>query len=76
VIYEAFGLGDLSDEELRAVSDIDDAMLYYEFVELAGVKIRAEAPPITMSHDFSYKPMADVERDFLSLFDALCNEKE
>jgi len=76
VIYEKFGLGDLNGSELSAVSEIDDAMLYYEFEELAGIKIRAEAPPVTMSHDFSYKPMADVERDFLSLFDALYNEKE
>lgn len=71
VIFEKFGLQDLRGDELRAVKEIDDSMLYYEFEALAGVSIRDVAPVITMSHDFSYKPMADVERDFLSLFNAL-----
>jgi 5'-deoxynucleotidase YfbR-like HD superfamily hydrolase len=71
VVFDKFGLGDLSGDELRAIKDIDDAMLYYEFEALAGVQIRDIAPVITMAHDFAYKPMADVERDFLSLFEAL-----
>lgn len=71
VIFDKFGLGDIKGDELRAVKEIDDAMLYYEFEALAGVQIRDFAPVITMAHDFSYKPMEDVERDFLNLFDAL-----
>jgi hypothetical protein len=76
VIYERFGLGDLSGDELRAVSEIDDSMLYYEFEALADVKIKDLAPYITLSHDFAYKPMADVERDFLNLFDSLYHKQE
>lgn len=76
VIFTKFSLGDLHGDELRAVKEIDDSMLYYEFEALAGVKIREVVPHITMSHDFSYKPMADVERDFLSLFDVLCGGEE
>ncbi len=71
VILDKFGLGDMNGDELRAVKEIDDAMLYYEFEALAGVHIRDVAPAITMAHDFSYKPMSDVERNFLSLFNAL-----
>lgn len=74
VIFGRFGLGQMSGDELRAVKEIDDAMLYYEFEALAGVQIRDVAPVITMSHDFSYKPMADVERDFLSMFDVLSKQ--
>ncbi len=76
VIFEKFGLDDISSDELRTVSEIDDSMLYYEFEELAGVKIRVVAPPVSMPHDFSCKPMADVERDFLNLFEALFTKKE
>ena len=76
VIFTKYDIGDLGGDELRAVKEIDDSMLYYEFEALAGVKLRDMAPHITMSHDFSYKPMADVEHDFLSLFDALFNEKQ
>lgn len=71
IIFDKYGLGDMGGDELRAVKEIDDSMLYYEFEALAGVRIKDNAPVITMSHDFSYKPMADVERDFLSMFDAL-----
>lgn len=71
VIFDKIGLGELSGDELRAVKEIDDAMLYYEFEALTGVRISDVAPVITMAHDFAYKPMADVERDFLSMFDAL-----
>ncbi len=76
VIYAKFGLGDMNGDELRAVKEIDDSMLYYEFQALAGVKLRDVAPHITMSHDFSYKPMADAEHDFISLFDALISKEE
>jgi len=75
VIYGKYGLGDLNEDALRAVKEIDDAMLYYEFEALAGVKIREHAPYIAISHDFSYKPMVDVERDFLNLFESLCGEE-
>lgn len=71
VVFGKFGLGDLDADALRAVKEIDDAMLYYEFEALTGARIKDQPPAITMAHDFSHKPMADVERGFLSLFNAL-----
>ena len=31
MIYARFGLGDLSEDELQEMDEIDDVLLYYEF---------------------------------------------
>jgi hypothetical protein len=67
-VYAAFGISDLSDEELKAVDDIDNAMLYFEFEALTGSIITKTRPYISMKHDFSAKPIETVEREFLSRF--------
>ncbi len=71
VIFRKYGLEDIGEDSLRAVKEIDDSMLYYEFEALAGVKLKDEPPVISMAHDFSFKPMADVENGFLDLFKTL-----
>ncbi len=71
VIFSAFGLNDLSEQELAAVKEIDDAMLYYEFEALADYRMSKIPPSISMQHDFSQRPFEDVERQFLMLFDEL-----
>jgi hypothetical protein len=70
-VFAAFGLSSLSGDELKAVNDIDDAMLYYEFKALAGTRIKNSAPYISMGHDFSQKRIEDVEREFLDIFKGL-----
>jgi 5'-deoxynucleotidase YfbR-like HD superfamily hydrolase len=71
-VYAAFGLSGLSDEELKAVDDIDNAMLYYEFEALTGALISKTRPYISKEHDFSPRPIGNVEREFLETFQKLC----
>lgn len=67
VIYHVFGIADLSNDEKHIVMQIDDAMLYYEFLALMDTYIRENAPYISMQHDFSQLDMRDVEKQFLDL---------
>lgn len=70
-VFAAFGLSGLSADELKAVDDIDNAMLYYEFKALTGSIITKTRPYISMEHDFSPKPIETVEREFLETFQEL-----
>jgi len=68
VIYDRFGLGDLSDEERRHIEDVDDTLLHYEFAELMNYPI-FDVPPIKATdHDFSQRDFTLVEQEFLSVF--------
>lgn len=71
VIFDRFGLRDISDSELKLIAEVDDALLYYEFDVLMGVKLFDTVPQINMQHDFSQKDFASVENDFLRLFNKL-----
>lgn len=69
MIYERFGLGDITDEEQQFVKVIDDSLLYHEFVESMGEPpIEAPQPPIMMKHDFCQREMSSVENEFLVSF--------
>ncbi|MCJ7854751.1 phosphohydrolase [Lachnospiraceae bacterium NSJ-143] len=57
--------------EYSAVKEIDDALLYYEFLHFAGEKISETVPAIKSSPDFSFIPPAEAEKKFLSLFTIL-----
>jgi|AGTN01.2.fsa_nt_gi hypothetical protein len=71
VIERALDIADLSEAERRSVREIDDAMLYWEFVALAGVEIMDAAPFVSMRHDFSFRDMAAVRDEFIALAEAL-----
>lgn len=77
VIYERFGLGDLSDAEKRHIEDVDDTLLHYEFKELMNFPI-FDVPPIKATeHDFSQRDFALVEQEFLAIFaqiSGMCND--
>ena len=34
IIYDTFGLGDLSEDEQKQIEDVDDTLLHFEFTEL------------------------------------------
>ncbi len=72
MLYAHFGLGDLTAQELEAIAEIDDAMLYEEFIALKGHPPEGIAKPrIAMQHDFSLRPFEAVERQYLRLYEAL-----
>ena len=70
-IYEKYGLGDLTEEEKRQIKDIDDALLYFEFIELMDFAVLDAPPEKHMKHDFSQRDFANVEQEFLSIFNKL-----
>lgn len=75
MIYRRFGLSDLSEEELKLIKDVDDTLLYHEFVESMGEPpIPAEPPHIMLKHDFSQREFASVEKEFLYTFRSLTEE--
>ena len=68
VIYDRFGLGDLSDEERKQIENVDDTLLHYEFEELMDFPIFDTPPELATQHDFSQKEFASVEQEFLGIF--------
>ena len=68
VIYEHFGLGDLSEEEQNQINAIDDILLYFEFKTFMDVHIFDIPLNWTMEHDFSQRDFVGVEEEFISIF--------
>lgn len=75
MIYQKFGLGDLSKEEKERIKDIDDALLYYEFKSLMGERIFDEKPYIARGHDFSLRGFKTVENEFISIYNLLTTDQ-
>lgn len=71
LIYEKLWLSDLSTEEINKIIDIDDTMLYYEFIELMDERIFDIAPFIAMKHNFSQRDFISVEKEFIYSYESL-----
>jgi predicted RNase H-like nuclease len=75
-IYERFNIGDVTEEDLVKIKEVDDAMLFYEFRELMEEDIFQEIPFIKMAHDFSKRDYEEVEREFVRLAARLSGEEQ
>ncbi len=71
IICDRFGLGDLSEAELKQVEDVDDTLLHYELEELMEFTIFDTPPYKAMENDFSQRDFAGVEQEFMSAFKRL-----
>ncbi|NLB41863.1 MAG: phosphohydrolase [Clostridiales bacterium] len=72
MIYEKFGLTEITEEEHLLIKIVDDSLLFYEFIELMGISPSAKhAPEMEIEHDFSLRDFAEVENEFLSIFNQL-----
>ena len=58
-------------EEAELIKNIDDACLYYEFDHFMNEKLFPVEPVLMSSPEYEFQPMADVEKEFLSLFEDL-----
>lgn len=67
-IYEKFLGTPLSDYEEKMVGIIDDAMLYYEFLEFSAYKLMEEPPYVAATPDFYRGTMKQVEQEYLDIF--------
>ena len=68
VIFQRFGLGDMTDDEWEAVARIDDALLHAEFRALMGIPIFETAPYLSQAYDFGHEDMDSVYRAFIRVF--------
>lgn len=76
VIYQRFGIDPDDSELISAVSEIDDAMLYYEFLELGGLALFDKAPKIVSQPDFGFQPFEQTEKRFLAVLSELYTTEE
>ena len=73
LIYEKF-LGDsLTAEEQVQLKAIDDAMLWYDLSVLLGETPDREAPELKIELDYSVRPFAEVEEEYLEIFRSYFN---
>ena len=69
VIYERFLGADLSVEEQQTLKEIDDAMLWYDMKHLLEELSGIEQPKIHIRLEYAVRPFADVEQEYLELFE-------
>jgi|SRR5690625_3651787 len=70
MIYKAYGLEDLSHEEIRLIEEIDDAMLAYELAVLLNQKAKKPAQ-LVGTYDLSFMDMEEVKYKFINLVETL-----
>lgn len=75
IIYDRFGLGDLSDEERKQIEEVDDTLLHCEFEALMDFPIFETLPPKAMEHDFSPRDFASVEREFIDIYKSIIGDR-
>lgn len=64
-IYRRFGLDPDDGELMRRISEIDDAMLYFEFLELGGLALFETAPYVAEMPVFSSEAFERTEEQYL-----------
>lgn len=69
-IYRRFGLT-LTDCERALVDEIDDAMLYYEFLHYMGEHLADVPPKIASQPVFVTKPFKDMEKRYIEMYEKL-----
>ena len=70
-IYEKFLGSGLTDEEARRLKEIDDDLLWYDLDILLEEKQSGEAPKLHFELDYTVRSFAEVEREYLELFQRL-----
>ena len=70
LIYTKYLGSPLSREEQRELKAIDDALLWYDLKNLLGEAPQGEPPAIHIDIDYTARPFADVEKEYLKLFES------
>lgn len=74
VIYEHF-LGEvLSEQEEACVKDVDDTLLYHEFLHYMGEELRKPEGSLRSTPVFETVRFAEVEKAYLALYRELTNQ--
>lgn len=69
-IYHAYGLSDLTVDELHLIKEIDDAMLCYEMKALLNTHIENRAQLVSQ-YNLSFRAMHEVEEEFIKCAEGL-----
>ena len=78
MIYTKYLGSPLSGEEQSRLKAIDDALLWYDLKNLLGEAPRSEPPVLHIDIDYTVRPFADVEKEYLDFFHRLfrdCREE-
>lgn len=73
-IYEHFGLGDLSEDELAKVTEIDDDMLWNEAKALFSRADDIEPPKLSCNVRIEERPFAEIEEEYIALANELAEK--
>lgn len=71
LIFDKFNLAHLKEEESSLVKEIDDALLYYELLDLMREEIFDKRPEIISRPDLEQRDFLVVEEAFLSEYERL-----
>ncbi|MBQ8503066.1 MAG: DUF429 domain-containing protein [Clostridia bacterium] len=71
VIWEKWISPELTAEEKKQIFEIDDAVLYYEFLALMGKKTSDEEPALKSKPSFDFEDFSKVKNAFLDMFNSL-----
>ena len=69
LIYSKYLGTTLDAKEKALVSEVDDAVLYYDMLELFGKKMEMEAPKLAAKVEYSLRAFEEVEKEYLELFE-------
>ena len=70
-IFDKWITPSLTEEERTQVFDIDDAVLYFEFLSLTGLRLSMPEPVLKSSPQVKLLEFCEVEQRFLRLFEKL-----
>lgn len=74
VIWDRYLEPSLTPEELGQVFQIDDELLYHEFLTHTGMALADTAPVLASAPSFAFVDFRAVEQEYLSLFRELTEE--
>ena len=74
VIYQKFLGSPLTEREAALVKQVDDDMLYYDLKVLLSDAPQGPDPVMQTAFSYQVLPFAQVEREYLELFEALMSE--
>ena len=75
VIFEKFGLGDLTEEENRCWKQIDNEMLSNEMPAMLNGKMPVEKVKICSEPDLKEHPFREIEEEFYAMAEKLITHK-
>lgn len=65
----------LTDDEKALISEVDDAVSYYEFMNLMGRKVFDKEPCIKSTPDIEFEDFSKIKSRFLRMFNILTDNK-